>query len=57
MGVKGREEKRGKDLEAATAKRMKIQTSCQRVNCRPLNVLFSDLSIYRLHSYCGAFFS
>jgi len=28
--------------EAATAKRMKIDLYCQRQNCSPLNLLFSD---------------
>jgi len=31
------------DWEATTAKRMKIVPQCQRVNCSPLNVLFSDV--------------
>jgi len=29
--------------EAITAKRMKIDPYCQRRNCSPLNVLFSDI--------------
>jgi len=29
--------------EAITAKRMKIDPYCQRQNCSPLNVLFSDV--------------
>jgi len=29
--------------EAITAKRMKIDPFCQRRNCSPLNVLFSDV--------------
>jgi len=29
--------------EAITAKRMKIDPYCQRRNCSPLNVLFSDV--------------
>jgi len=28
--------------EATTTKRMKIDLYCQRQNCSPLNVLFSD---------------
>jgi len=31
--------------EAITAKRMKIDPLCQRRNCSPLNVLFSDVWI------------
>jgi len=31
--------------EAITAKRMKIDPYCQRRNCSPLNVLFSDVYI------------
>jgi len=31
--------------EAITAKRMKIDPYCQRQNCNPLNVLFSDVQI------------
>jgi len=30
-------------LEAITAERMKIDLYCQRRNCSPLNVLFSDV--------------
>jgi len=29
--------------EAMTAKRMKIDPYCQRLNCSPLNALFSDV--------------
>jgi len=29
--------------EAITAKRMKVDPYCQRRNCSPLNVLFSDV--------------
>jgi len=31
--------------EAMTGKRMKIDPHCQRRNCSPLNVLFSDVKI------------
>jgi len=31
--------------EAITAKRMKIDPYCQRRNCSPLNVLFSDVYV------------
>ena len=31
--------------EAATAKRMKIDSYCQQQNCSPLNVLFSDVQM------------
>jgi len=31
--------------EAITAKRMKIDPYCQRRNCSPLNVLFSDVQV------------
>ena len=32
-------------LEVITAKRTKIDPYCQRRNCSPLNVLFSDVQI------------
>jgi len=32
-------------LDATTAKRMKTSPYCQRRNCSPLNVLFSDVYI------------
>jgi len=31
--------------ESVTAKRMKIDPYCQRQNCSPLNVLFTDVQI------------
>jgi len=34
--------------EAITAKRMKIDAYCQRLNCSPLNVLFSNYALISL---------